>query len=343
MKKPAIQEEVTGQKGAGKYAVPEMPGQIKREKERGAGPVPAQGRGIRLQSLAPIVTPRSVDYFGGKEGRLDRRENPFTTMDSGESGGIADQKGSSPDDITPVPAVAEPVGMTLKCCGKARRQSPPRLEGGAELQDMAGEVLRIPPSETDIEPPPLAQKPAVTLQIPAEVDEGGVGGDRALALLLRGHDLFRNLGRDDRLPADAGPKMAGDRTEMAAGADDKAGADSAVHQPAIVPTLEAFNLFTKSLSGMTALQEIMVEFTAHDPVAHDLLIAGLDLGTVDKGGTKSTDRFQDSSLAILMRLDPEAGKNRGGNPAGTGLGARKDRLIEEKDIEPRRCQAGGTG
>ena len=107
------------------------------------------------------------------------------------------------------------------------------LQPGAERVYVLGEPLIVLPPQPDVEVVPLAVVPPVSLQVGAEVHVGDAGPDGARRQLVRVqfhldllcvHRCF--------VSPEPGPEEAGHRAEMAAGADDQAGVDLVVDDPA---------------------------------------------------------------------------------------------------------------
>src|SRR5512133_3538595 len=89
--------------------------------------------------------------------------------------------------------------MAPESAVKATLQNPPLYKKRAKVPHMTAEMLPVLPSQTDIDNPPFAEKPAVAFHVPAEIESRHFGNSAADSLLIRADGKLRNLGNDDVL------------------------------------------------------------------------------------------------------------------------------------------------
>jgi hypothetical protein len=84
------------------------------------------------------------------------------------------------------------------------------------------------------------------------------------------------------------------------------------------------------------LQQIVIEFASADPEADGTMVGRLD-GVIapDHPHAKPLNGLEDSPLAIVAWIDPEIVENLRRDPPGTDLVARKDRPVDDDDVEAR--------
>src|SRR5439155_7885094 len=91
-----------------------------------------------------------------------------------------------------------------------------------------------------------------------------------------------------------------------------------------------------------ALEQVMIELTAADPIADRLIVARDHFRPADHAGAETGERFQRAPLAIIVEVDSQFIEYRGRNPTGAGLIAREGLAIEDDRVEAETSQFPGA-
>ncbi len=156
--------------------------------------------GVRVELSAPVVAVCGEYDAGGQNSRFDGRADALAAPRIGEAGRIADEQRAIVHE-RPRGGRIQSVRVPVKPGGKVGGNAFLQFEVLAKRGDVPVERVAVLATQPDVEEVPLAERPAVALEVLAEVKFHAVFGHAAGPLLGRSHLELDFLGRDDAFGA----------------------------------------------------------------------------------------------------------------------------------------------
>jgi hypothetical protein len=156
---------------------------------------------------------------------------------------------------------------------------------------------------------------------------------RGLALLGRGEADLDLLGHDHGVTLPARAEVAGHRAEVAARPHEEGGTRRAVHDPVPPRALQALDPRAFLHLGAAAPEQIRVELTAQDPVAHRAAVFRLPRGAADHPGAEARDGLEHARPGVVVHIESERVHHSRRDPARADLVTGEHGLVPHDDVE----------
>src|SRR5215472_2605269 len=202
---------------------------------------------------------------------------------------------------------------------------------GDKLFHMPRDFVYVRPAESYIEVVTFSENPSIPTHVPAEEQFGNFPIDLR-TLSLRCIHLELDLLGDDGSGVRWISQVPRDRTEVPTSADQHAGADFGVNQPASNTALDGFqrNSFVNARS--TATEEKLIELAAPDAVAHHAVFTNFNLRPANSAEPKASYTLDGVVCRIVVGRELKFVEDEWRDPSGPKLIAGKCGAVEHQDV-----------
>src|SRR6185369_14687189 len=196
-----------------------------------------------------------------------------------------------------------------------------------------GQRMRLQTPQANVDVIALAKAPAVSGEVRAEVQLGPFGSDLTGALIDR--QLHFPCG-NDRPAIRSAVQHPTYRTEMATGPDEHPRPEVVVDDPLCAGAANDRNGRAEQQARPRAAEQVVIELTTTNPKADGAAVRRVDDAVLtDHTDAKVRNRLKRSSVAVVVGIDLKLVDHLRRDPPGAHLVARKQRLVDNDDFEPR--------